>query len=356
MSRHPRHRTMASSFPRLGASDPPLGGSGRASWRARASQNSSSPVSSGDAGAAGRRHRPRVPTSRSLSARTVLTGGATATVLFAAGTAHAELSKPPVEDLEGASLGDETEQPIVSTVVAFYDLDHTIIDTNSNKHWITKEIGAGRVTPKLVFTAIYWFAKYAMGQGQGAEAAGAEAAMAYAGKSSKQLKKEVRDVFDDKLKHRMRPGCGPSMDMHKQRNERIVICTSSWQYAAQYAAYLFGCETDPENIISSVMEERNGKLTGAIAEIAYGDGKYLVTKKWCDKNGVDLADCYFYSDSMSDVLLLEKVGHPVVVNPDPRLRKHAEGRGWVIKDWGKAEEKDDPEREALARKKGLRFF
>ena len=129
------------------------------------------------------------------------------------------------------------------------------------------------------------------------------------------------------------------MARHRENGVRVIICTSSWQYAARYAAALFGLETDDENIISSVMEEdARGVLTGRVATVAYGDGKYRVTKKWADANGVDLKDCYFYSDSMSDVLLLEKVGHPVVVNPDPRLRKHAETRGWPIEDWGKAEE------------------
>jgi phosphoserine phosphatase len=55
---------------------------------------------------------------------------------------------------------------------------------------------------------------------------------------------------------------------------------------------------------------------------------------------------------MSDVKLLEMVGHPVVVNPDPRLRKRAEERGWPIEDWGAA-----PEKQAnLSKKKGMRFF
>ena len=250
-----------------------------------------------------------------------------------------------LDDLDGVE-----DAVVRSKVVAFYDLDHTIIDTNSNKHWIAKEVKAGRVTPKLIFTAIYWFARYAMGQGQGAEAAGAEAAMAYAGTSARALQEEVEAVFDAALAHRMRPGCGPSMARHRENDVRIIICTSSWQYAARYAARLFGLETDDENIISSVMEEdARGVLTGAIAEIAYGDGKYRVTKKWADANGVDLKDCYFYSDSMADVLLLEKVGHPVVINPDPRLRKHAEARGWPIEDWGKAEEA------APDKKPGLRW-
>ena len=139
----------------------------------------------------------------------------------------------------------DVEDAAPPRVVAFFDLDHTIIDTNSNKHWVSREVLAGRVTPKLIGLAIYWFTRYAMGQGAGAEAAGAEAAMAYAGKSERQLRTEVETMFDEKLAHRMRPGCGPTMAEHVARGDLCVMCTSSWQYAAQYAARLFGCETAP---------------------------------------------------------------------------------------------------------------
>ena len=238
-----------------------------------------------------------------------------------------------------AVADDAPEAPPALVGVAFFDLDHTIIDTNSNKHWVQREILAGRVTPKLILTAIYWFTRYAMGQGAGAEAAGAEAAMAYAGKSERVLRREVKNLFDEKLAHRVRPGYLAVLEAHREDGVRCIMCTSSWQYAARYAAKLFGCETDPSQIVSSRMrvDEGTGRLTGEIAAVAYGDGKYRETKKWADENGVDLALSHFYSDSMSDVLLLEMVGHPVVVNPDPRLRKHAEERNWPIVDWGESE-------------------
>ena len=86
-------------------------------------------------------------------------------------------------------------------------------------------------------------------------------------------------------------------------------------------------EIDPETQV----------LTGKIAKVAYGDGKYHVTREWCERNGVDLADCTFYTDSMSDVMLMEHVGTPVAVNPDARLRAHAQKMGWDIQDWGIAE-------------------
>jgi len=49
---------------------------------------------------------------------------------------------------------------------------------------------------------------------------------------------------------------------------------------------------------------------------------------------VRLSDCAFYTDSFSDVPVLEAVGQPVAVNPDPRLRRRANKRGWRIVDWG----------------------
>ena len=230
-----------------------------------------------------------------------------------------------------------SKQPAVkagrSNAVAFFDLDHTILDCNSNKHWIVREVKAGKVSPKMILTAVYWFTRYAMGLGAGAESAGAEAAMLYAGTDEEELRRQVEEVFDNELALRMRPGCKPAMDAHNAAGVRCIICTSSWQYAAK----LYNCETSPEDVISSVMAAENGALTGKIDKVAYGDGKYHVTKAWADANGVDLKECYFYSDSMSDVMLLEHVGHPVVVNPDKRLRAHAEARGWEIQDWGVSE-------------------
>jgi HAD superfamily hydrolase (TIGR01490 family) len=223
--------------------------------------------------------------------------------------------------------------------VAFFDLDHTVIDTNSSWHWVQHEMHAGRVGAHMILTAIYWFARYAAGFGAGAERAGAEAAELYAGTLASDLEAEVNVFFDKHMRHRQRPGCEAAIEKHSLEGTRCLICTTSWQHPARAAAKLFGLETAEDDVISSVMEidETTGCLTGKIETVAYGDGKYEVTKKWCDRNGVDLKDCVFYTDSMSDVLLMEHVGTPVAVNPDARLRAFAKERGWQIVDWGVAE-------------------
>ncbi|MEM6930183.1 MAG: HAD-IB family hydrolase, partial [Myxococcota bacterium] len=73
-----------------------------------------------------------------------------------------------------------------------------------------------------------------------------------------------------------------------------------------------------------------------IKAFAVGDAKLHRVQAWADRAGRDLSMATFYSDSMTDVALLERVAHPVVVNPDRRLRRHAQERGWPIEDWGQA--------------------
>ena len=221
--------------------------------------------------------------------------------------------------------------------VAFFDLDHTVVDTNSSWLWVQHEVNSGRVGAHMILTAIYWFGRYALGYGAGAERAGAEAAETYKGVHSDKLRGDVETFFNEEMKHRIRPGCVPVLRAHKRRSQRVIMCTSTWQHPAETAAKMFGFETKADDVICSHMQvDEEGVLNGKLTKIAYGDEKYERTKEWAMKNNVDLKKCYFYTDSYSDVKLMENVGYPVAVNPDPRLLKHAESRGWEIVDWGLA--------------------
>ena len=106
----------------------------------------------------------------------------------------AEVSVNSTQATEASKSGiDNFDQ---TAGVAFFDLDHTIIDTNSSWHWVQHEMNTGRIGAGMVFTALYWFARYAAGFGAGAERAGAEAAELYAGTLESELQVEVeRCVF-----------------------------------------------------------------------------------------------------------------------------------------------------------------
>jgi phosphoserine phosphatase len=77
------------------------------------------------------------------------------------------------------------------------------------------------------------------------------------------------------------------------------------------------------------------------------EGKLEMAVEYAEAHDVDLADCYFYSDSASDLPLLEAVGHPVVVNPQLKLMVAIRGRGWPVlrfKEYAKFDSIKRPER------------
>ena len=77
-----------------------------------------------------------------------------------------------------------------------------------------------------------------------------------------------------------------------------------------------------------------GAFTGELAEPPLSaDGRASLAARLAAEHGVDLADCHAYGDSVSDLPLLELVGHPVAVNPDFRLAREARRRGWSTLDW-----------------------
>ena len=75
----------------------------------------------------------------------------------------------------------------------------------------------------------------------------------------------------------------------------------------------------------------DGRYTGNLELYAYGPGKAIAMKELADAEGIDLESSYAYSDSVTDIPMLELVGHPVVVNPDAELRTYAEEKGWEVR-------------------------
>jgi phosphoserine phosphatase len=90
-----------------------------------------------------------------------------------------------------------------------------------------------------------------------------------------------------------------------------------------------------EHVVSTVFEvDERGCFTGrAVQPLCLGEGKVTRARVLAEAHGFRFEDATFYSDSISDLPLLERVGEPVAVNPDPRLRRVAERRGWRIERW-----------------------
>jgi phosphoserine phosphatase len=77
--------------------------------------------------------------------------------------------------------------------------------------------------------------------------------------------------------------------------------------------------------------DEEGRYTGELEVYAYGSGKADEMRRMADDEGIDLEASYAYSDSITDLPMLEAVGHPVVVNPDSELAAKAAERGWEVR-------------------------
>jgi HAD superfamily hydrolase (TIGR01490 family) len=117
---------------------------------------------------------------------------------------------------------------------------------------------------------------------------------------------------------------------HQAQAHVPVLLTSATQFLTVPVARAVGVE----HFLCTEIEVEDGVLTGRYIEPAcYGPGKVTRAEQFAAAHGIDLGRSFFYTDSFSDLPMLERVGEPRVVNPDPRLRRRAIERGWNIETW-----------------------
>jgi len=111
------------------------------------------------------------------------------------------------------------------------------------------------------------------------------------------------------------------------RGDRVIFATSSFDFIIRPLEEYFGIKDS----IACELEYSNGKTTGSLVGYSsFGSKKMTAAQAWFDKNGVRKEDVYFYSDSYTDIPLLEYCGYPVAVNPDRILLREAKTRAWKI--------------------------
>lgn len=223
--------------------------------------------------------------------------------------------------------------------VALFDLDRTLIDKNSGTLWLRHELRAGRVSWTDAAWATWWFARYHMGLGSGLEEAFGRAVGSYGGMGDDELRDLTTPFFQAEVAPRLRPGAREALDRHRQAGDRIALASSTTQYLAELACEAWSLELAAH----TRLEVAEGRLTGRIGAMAFGDHKTARTLEWAESEGVDLSTATFYTDSVTDAGLLRAVGEPVAVNPDRRLARLAREQGWRVEDWGRASP-DHPDR------------
>jgi HAD superfamily hydrolase (TIGR01490 family) len=113
---------------------------------------------------------------------------------------------------------------------------------------------------------------------------------------------------------------------HRAAGDEVVVLSASGLEVVEPIAALVGAD----RCQATRMAIRNGRYTGEIELYLYGERKAQAARDIAAARGYRLADCRAYSDSITDLPLLEAVGHPTAVNPDRALRRVADERGWPI--------------------------
>ncbi len=113
---------------------------------------------------------------------------------------------------------------------------------------------------------------------------------------------------------------------HKICGRDVVVVSASGEEIVAPIARALGAT----HAMATRMVVEDGRYTGEIAFYCYGDGKVEAIRQLAAREGYALEHCYAYSDSITDVPMLDAVGHPTVVNPDRALRKEATARGWPV--------------------------
>ncbi len=117
---------------------------------------------------------------------------------------------------------------------------------------------------------------------------------------------------------------------HLRDNHLCAIVTSTNAFIAAPIARAFGVD----HLLATELEVKDGSFTGRPSSVpCFRQGKVTRLAEWLDSQGRTLAwfsASWFYTDSQNDLPLLERVTHPVAVDPDEILRREASARGWQI--------------------------
>ena len=211
--------------------------------------------------------------------------------------------------------------------LALFDLDHTLLDGDSDVSWAQFLIEEGVLDPAEYHAKNQWFfERYKDGTLDISQFLDFQLAP-LARHPRPQLDAWHSQFMQRKIRPIIHAGAAELIAKHSDALVALVTATNRF-ITAPIAA-----ELGIPNLIATDVEEVDGAFTGKPRGTpSFREGKVARVNEWLASKGRALGDyeSWFYSDSLNDLPLLELVDHPVAVDPDATLRARAEKRGWPI--------------------------
>ncbi|MFC7624611.1 HAD family hydrolase [Microlunatus sp. GCM10028923] len=216
---------------------------------------------------------------------------------------------------------------------AFFDLDNTVIQGASLFHLAKGLYRRGFFPTRLIVKGLWLQTYFRMVGRENPEhiADARSAALSFiAGHRVIDVQAAGEEIYDESIARRIWPGTRALAQVHLDVGQQVWLVTAAPIEVATIIATRLGLT----GALGTVAEHADGVYTGKLrGDLLHGTAKADAVRELAVTQDLDLARCFAYSDSFNDLPMLSSVGHPCAVNPDGRLREHAEELDWQIRDF-----------------------
>ena len=208
-------------------------------------------------------------------------------------------------------------------------MDKTLIAGNSGVSFMRYSLRRGKTTRWNLIKSIVDYLRYRYDV-LDMEKAYRDSLRPLAGIEEGELIQFCQEWFEDEVRNLIYPEAQDFVRRHLNQGERVVIISNATTYAVDPLARYLGVS----HVLATQLEIHEGLFTGSYIEpLCFRHGKVFWAEKLAVQVGAEVSRSTFYTDSITDLPLLERVENPRVVNPDPKLRSLARKRGWPVIDF-----------------------